>query len=114
MGSKALKGSPMIASRCAAVAAFMTLAASAALAAPLGMATLGEARDSRVFQAQASASTMTVRVKSARLRAEPSAKGKRVASLKRGTKVQVVGTSGDWTQVRAGGQSGYVMTNLLR
>ena len=62
---------------------------------------------------QAASGQATVRVKSAVLRSGPDTKSKKVTSLPRGTKLQVVGQSGDWTQVRAGTQQGYVSTSLL-
>src|SRR5262249_45555723 len=62
---------------------------------------------------QAASSSATVRVKSAILRASPDTKSKRLASLRRGTKLPVVGQSGEWTQVKAGNQQGYVSTSLL-
>ena len=62
---------------------------------------------------QAASSNATVRVKSAVLRAGPDTKSKKLASLPRGTKLTVVSQSGDWTQVKAGNQQGYVSTSLL-
>jgi uncharacterized protein YraI len=62
---------------------------------------------------QAASGSATVRVKSAILRAGPDTKSKKLASLRRGTRLTVVSQSGDWTQVKVGDQQGYVSTSLL-
>lgn len=54
-----------------------------------------------------------VHVKSAVLRSGPDSKSKKIASLRRGTHVQVLDSSGDWAHVRAGKREGYVLKSLL-
>jgi hypothetical protein len=63
--------------------------------------------------AQAQHQNARVRVKSARLRAQPDPKSHRIDSLRRGTRVQVLDSSGDWTHVRIGKHDGYVQSSLL-
>jgi uncharacterized protein YgiM (DUF1202 family) len=57
--------------------------------------------------------TATVRTTIAHLRAEPTTKSTVLATLNQGTKLQVIGASGDWTQVQAGDKTGYVNNKLL-
>jgi subtilisin family serine protease len=54
-----------------------------------------------------------VSVNSAILRASPDMKSKKIISLRRGTRVQILNTSGDWVHIRAGNRLGYVSRNLL-
>jgi uncharacterized protein YgiM (DUF1202 family) len=96
--------------------AAIAVAAMAALAfgseaAPTVVPTDGSAVT--MIQLAQAGSTATVRVKSAILRAGPDTKSKKLASLRRGTKLQVTGTSGEWTKVKVGAQEGYVSTSLL-
>ena len=58
-------------------------------------------------------STATVRTSYANLRAEPSTKSPRLGQVKQGARLQVLGTSGDWVQVKSGEKTGYVHKNLL-
>jgi uncharacterized protein YgiM (DUF1202 family) len=99
-----------------------TLMAAVAVAVSMGLAAAasaltlppGNARGmDGIHSVQAAMGQTTVRVKSAILRAEANQRSKKLASLRRGTKVQILGTSGDWTKVRAGAQEGYVSTSLL-
>jgi hypothetical protein len=70
---------------------------------------------SRIEMAQAgqSAGAAKVRVKSAVLRSAPDVKSRKLNSLRRGTKLQVLGSSGDWSHVKVGKWDGYVMSSLL-
>ncbi|MSO89407.1 MAG: SH3 domain-containing protein [Rhodospirillaceae bacterium] len=100
-----------------------TLAAAVAVSA-LSFAVAGQAApiavlklalpNAHIVLAQAPGNQMSVRVKSAILRAGPDQKSKKVDSLRRGTKLEVLGQSGDWTRVRAGKREGYVSTALLQ
>lgn len=96
----------------ATAAAAMCLASGVGAAPTTGLTGAPGAR--YVELVQAAGSQATVRVKSAILRAGPDTKSKKLASLPRGTKLQVMGGSGDWTQVRAGNREGYVSSSLLR
>ena len=58
-------------------------------------------------------STATVRTSYANLRAEPTTRSPRLGQVKQGAKLQVLGTSGDWVQVKSGDKTGYVHKNLL-
>jgi hypothetical protein len=49
----------------------------------------------------------------ANIRAEPSARGKRVGQLARGTKLNVLGRSGKWVQVESGESKGWISGRLL-
>ena len=49
----------------------------------------------------------------ANIRAEPSAHGKRVGQLARGTKLNVLGRSGKWVQVESGETKGWISGRLL-
>jgi uncharacterized protein YgiM (DUF1202 family) len=90
----------------------------------LGSATLAAAAVSpeprEVFQgqgpivlAQAAGSTVSVRTPYANLRAEPTTKSPKVGQVKQGQKLEVVGTSGDWVQVKSGDKTAYVNRKLL-
>ncbi|MSP51114.1 MAG: SH3 domain-containing protein [Alphaproteobacteria bacterium] len=93
-----------------AVSASMGLAFAAG-AAPL-VAASGASPAIGVHLAQSGGQT-AVRVKSAILRAAPDQKSKKITSLRRGTKVQILHASGEWTHVRAGKLEGYIATSLL-
>lgn len=54
-----------------------------------------------------------VNVDAANVRAEPSIAAKRVAVLSMGTRVKVLKTQKDWTQIRANGTTGWVASRLL-
>jgi uncharacterized protein YgiM (DUF1202 family) len=60
--------------------------------------------------------TVTVQSKAgyAKLRAEPSTKSQMLGKVNQGTKLEVLGTSGDWTQVKWGDKTGYINNGLLR
>lgn len=94
-----------------AAAALVGLAVATAEAAPTVTRT-DISGMSNIQLAQASKQT-TVRVKSAILRAGPSTSSKKLTSLRRGTKVQVLSQADQWTKVRAGNQEGYVSSSLL-
>jgi uncharacterized protein YraI len=96
-----------VAMTAAAVLGFAFAAAQAAPTLPLPES------PSALQLVQAASSNATVRVKSAVLRAGPDTKSKKLASLPRGTRLTVVSQSGEWTQVKAGNQQGYVSTSLL-
>ena len=59
---------------------------------------------------------MKVAVKSARLRAKPTTSSAQLASLKRGTLVDVIEMveGGTWAHVKVKGLEGYVSANLLK
>ena len=57
--------------------------------------------------------TATVRTSYANLRAEPSTSSTKLGRLDHGTKLEVLGTSGDWVQVKSGDKTGYVNRKLL-
>jgi uncharacterized protein YgiM (DUF1202 family) len=69
-----------------------------------------------IVRVQATGGTVTVRSKSgyANLRAEPTTKSQLVGKVNQGTKLEVVGTSGDWTQVKSGDKTGYINNKLLK
>lgn len=97
----------------AAVAAVAAIGlASGVNGAPM-IALTGVPSASHVQLAQATSSQATVSVKSAILRSAPNIKSKKLASLQRGTKLQVLDQSGEWTHVRAGTREGYVSSSLL-
>lgn len=54
-----------------------------------------------------------VAVNSANLRAEPSTTGAPVAQLKKGATLEALALRGGWVQVKAGGQTGWVLRSLL-
>ena len=95
-----------------AVAATAIFLAWSVAAAPITGPVSGSTA-SQLHLAQAAGKQTSVRVKSAVLREGPSTKSKKVTSLPRGTKVQVLEQSGDWTKVRAGAREGYVSSTLL-
>jgi uncharacterized protein YgiM (DUF1202 family) len=66
-----------------------------------------------IVPAQAAGATVTVRTPYANLRAEPTTKSPKLGEVKQGTKLQVLGTSGDWVQVKSGDKTGYVNRKLL-
>ena len=57
--------------------------------------------------------TATVRTSYANLRAEATTKSTLLGRLKHGAKLQVLGTDGDWVQVKSGDKTGYVNSKLL-
>jgi 2',3'-cyclic-nucleotide 2'-phosphodiesterase/3'-nucleotidase len=58
--------------------------------------------------------TSVVSAASANLREGPSNRARRIASLPRGTEVEVVEFVGAWAKVRTGGNEGYVFARSLR
>ena len=94
----------------AAVAMLVTGAAFAAETMQTAPATSGR---TELAQAGQQMSNARVRVKSAVLRARPDSKSRKLASLRRGTRLQVVEASGEWSHVRVRNQDGYVLTSLL-
>lgn len=97
-----------------AVAAVALLVTGAAFAAEVS--TTAPATGSRTELAQAGQQSMQnarVRVKSAVLRARPDAKSRKLGSLRRGTRLQVLESSGEWAHVRVRSQDGYVLSSLL-
>jgi len=69
-----------------------------------------------IVRVQAAGGTVTVHSSKgfAHLRAEPTTKSEVLGTIKQGTKLQVVGSSGDWTQVKSGDKTGYIHNNLLK
>jgi len=57
--------------------------------------------------------TGTVKASSLNVRKEPSTEAEKVTSLKDGTRVQVIGESGDWYQIRYGEYVGYVKKEFI-
>lgn len=95
-----------------AVAAVAMLVTGAALAAEVSQTAPATAGRTELAQASQQ-SQARVRVKSAVLRARPDAKSRKLASVRRGTRLQVLESSGDWTHVRVRGQDGYILNSLL-
>ncbi len=58
---------------------------------------------------------MSVRTSYAHLRAQPTTKSEKLATLKHGTKVDVIALvdHGKWAHVHAAGKTGYISANLL-
>jgi uncharacterized protein YgiM (DUF1202 family) len=58
---------------------------------------------------------MSVRTSYAHLRAQPTTKSDKLATLKHGTKVDVIELvdHGKWAHVRVAGKTGYISANLL-
>ena len=100
-----------------AVVAGLVLASAAATAGPAaGLSperAPGSATLTRVQATTAQQQMARVNVKSAVLRATPDSKGKKLASLRRGTHVEILDSTGDWAHVRAGKREGYVLKTLL-
>jgi uncharacterized protein YgiM (DUF1202 family) len=71
------------------------------------------APDTAIVRVQAAGSTVTVRTAYANLRAEPTTKSPKLGQVKQGAKLEVLGTSGDWVQVKTGDKTGYVNRKLL-
>jgi uncharacterized protein YgiM (DUF1202 family) len=86
------------------------MAATPAPAAVPPRAVLGA--DTAIVQVQAGG-TATVRTSYANLRAEPSTGSAKLGRLNHGAKLEVLGTSGDWVQVKSGDKTGYVNSKLL-
>ncbi|HUA53994.1 MAG TPA: SH3 domain-containing protein [Candidatus Sulfotelmatobacter sp.] len=65
---------------------------------------------------QAAGGTVTVHSKAgyAHLRAEPTTHSEVLDKINEGTKLEVVGKSGAWTQVKSGDKTGYINNHLLR
>jgi uncharacterized protein YgiM (DUF1202 family) len=59
------------------------------------------------------ADTVTVKSSYANLRSEPTTHSTKLGTVKHGAKLEVVGTSGDWTQVKSGDKTGYINNKLL-
>ena len=59
---------------------------------------------------------MEVAVNNTHLRAKPDSKSNRLATLKMGTKVDVMGmvNSGQWAHVKLGEKEGYIRADLLK
>lgn len=69
------------------------------------------------FHAQPAAELlMTVKTSYAHLRAKPTTKSTRLATLKHGTRVDVIALvdHGKWAHVRVVGKTGYISANLLK
>jgi hypothetical protein len=99
-----------------AAVAGLALASTAATAGPAASLLPERAPGSvSLMRAQTIATQQQARinVKSAVLRASPDTKGRKVASLRRGARVEILDSSGDWAHVRAGKQEGYVLKTLL-
>jgi uncharacterized protein YgiM (DUF1202 family) len=62
---------------------------------------------------QAAGSTVTVRTAYANLRAEATTHSEKVGKVMQGAKLEVVGTSGDWVQVKSGDKTAYVNRKLV-
>jgi uncharacterized protein YgiM (DUF1202 family) len=58
--------------------------------------------------------TVTSRAGYANLRAEPTTHSEKIGKVSTGTKLQVVGSSGGWTQVKSGDKTGYINNKLLK
>ena len=96
------------------VAAAALLVTGAAYAAEVSQSTPSASGRTELAQAgQQNMQNARVRVKSAVLRSRPDAKSHKMGSLRRGTRLQVLENSGDWTHVRVRGQDGYVLSSLL-
>jgi uncharacterized protein YgiM (DUF1202 family) len=89
------------------------LLAGGAQAAPLATAPDGLQGDGLRVLAQAAGSTVTVRTAYANLREQATTKSPKLGQVKQGQKLEVVSTSGDWVQVKAGDKTGYVNRKLL-
>jgi len=95
-------------------------AAAALVAAGLAVPASAEspARDNAIQLAQgaAPAATTTGRItgRGVRLRAEASSTGRVLTRLSRGTRVTVLGRSGDYTQVQVGRRTGYVASQYVQ
>jgi len=85
--------------RLSAVASSLVVLGSLALAAPAW--------------SQAAGSTVTVRTAYANLRSEATTHSDKVGKVMQGAKLEVVGTSGDWVQVKSGDKTAYVNRKLL-
>jgi uncharacterized protein YgiM (DUF1202 family) len=59
------------------------------------------------------ADTVTVKSSYANLRAEPTTHSTKLGTVNHGAKLEVLGTSGDWTQVKSGDKTGYINNKLL-
>jgi uncharacterized protein YgiM (DUF1202 family) len=88
---------------------------AAGVAAPAFADRMSPASAPAIELAQGAAQTTTGRItgRGVRLRAEPSSSGRVIAKLSRGTRVTVLGRSGDYTQVRAGRRTGYVASRYV-
>ncbi|MBL8837475.1 MAG: SH3 domain-containing protein [Alphaproteobacteria bacterium] len=67
-----------------------------------------------VAAAAPAARTATVSATTANLRAQPNNRARVLARLRRGTEVQVMETSGQWTKVMSGSNEGYIFSRSLR
>jgi len=87
---------------------------AAGLAAPAFADRMSSTHDPiEVAQGAAPAAAARITGRGVRLRAEPTSNGRVLTKLSRGTRVTVLGTSGDYTQVRAGSRTGYVATRYV-
>jgi uncharacterized protein YgiM (DUF1202 family) len=85
---------------------------AAALAVPASAEMSAPVLDTGVQVAQATTGRITGR--GVRLRAEASPSGRVLARLGRGTRVTILGRSGDYTQVRVGRRTGYVASQYVQ
>lgn len=96
----------------------MVILGAVALGAPTasaagGVPALASPPNGLAVQVQAAAGA-TVRVKNAHLREQPTPKSTLVATLARGTKLQVLDTaSNGWLHVTAGDKTGYISNKLV-
>ena len=79
----------------------------------LGSVVLGGLAFTAPAWSQAAGSTVTVRTAYANLRAEATTHSEKVGKVMQGAKLEVVGTSGDWVQVKSGDKTAYVNRKLL-
>ncbi len=71
------------------------------------------AADSVVAAAVPASGVRYVRRNNSDLRAKPSTSSPAIAKEAKGTQVTLVSVSGKWSQVRIGGQSGWMRTSVL-
>jgi len=94
-----------------------TLVLAAALAAPASAVTLQHATATTMAQPIAAkvGDTVTVTPKVANLRGGPSTKSKKIASMAKGTKLQVTEVAkGGWLKVKGPAGDGYVLGTLVK
>jgi len=104
---------PMLALAALCLAGSATIASAAVFSLPVP--TLPSGFQSPAFQHVAD-HQLRVAVKAAHLRAKPTIHSTRLATLVRGTKVDLVGMvdHGKWAHVRVAGKTGYISANLLK
>lgn len=64
-------------------------------------------------EGEGTAKTGTVKANALNVRKEPSTEAEKVTTLKEGTKVQILGESGDWYQIRYDTYTGYVKKEFI-